>query len=218
MDASVDHVDRGVAQGRKVGIVRRQDDRGAGLGLRPDGREHHGGRVGVELSRRLIRHDDRRCGGQRPRHRDALPLTAGQLLGQPIRDVRQGRSREGRLGSRPHLGAVQPAQLQGQLDVLGGRQHRQEPIALEHDRRVVGPFARIDGSRIRLDEPGDHPQEGRLARPGRSGDREDPAGSEIEVDPVDHGPAPADHHDAAQPNRDASPWKRRRHAGQVGAH
>ena len=116
----------------EAGLVRGHDDRRA---ARVDAREQLHDVDGcrrVEVSGRLVGEQHLRAVHERPRDRDALLLTAGQLVREPL--VLAGEADE-----REHLGhglldesARRADDLQRERDVLEDRLVRQQPEVLEH--------------------------------------------------------------------------------------
>ena len=82
---AVPHPDDPAGLRGHVGLVGDQDDGAARLVQLVEQRQHVCGRHRVEVAGRLVGQDQRRLGDQRPRHRDPLLLTAGQLAG-PVLD------------------------------------------------------------------------------------------------------------------------------------
>ncbi len=178
---------------------------------RPDGLDHGGLALAVQVGRRLVQQDQRTVGGeQRPGQRQALALTRRQARAalaqhglqparQPVHEVQ--RVRPGQRGPHLGLGRVGPAQP----DVLGDRP-REEVRPLRHPgdlrapaRRVQlvqpvrGPVGRGDPyrSRRRADEAEQHREQGALARAARAGESQRLAGGEGQREPVQRGGRPA---------------------------
>ena len=102
---AVVQLDRATEARGDVGVVRRDDEREAELGLqRLDQVEHALARVGVEMAGRLVAEQQLGPLGERARDRDALRLAAGELrpAGSPP-STRGRRARAARAGasSRP---------------------------------------------------------------------------------------------------------------------
>ena len=150
-----------------------------------------------ERSGRLVGEDRARLVHERPRNRDALPLTAGELVGELPGVVGEPEPAE-QLGTA--LVSV-PGAPHGELecDVLDRRQERQEVVDLEDESDLVAadalPIApgqardRVarhgDASGGRALEAGDQPEQGRLATPARPGHGEAAAGLDLDADAVD---------------------------------
>ena len=86
--------------------------------------------AGVEVAGRFVGEEDRRVDRQRARDRDALPLAAGELLGQMLQRPELD---EGQQLARALVDflARPAAQVQRQADVLEARQRRQQVEELE---------------------------------------------------------------------------------------
>ena len=150
----------------------------------------------VDRAERLVHQQDRRVGGQRPGHADALLLTAGQLrriaVGQlrvqpdPLEHAQRG------LACRPpglalehrHRGDVVDHPLMrhqaGALDDVTDAQ-------AQLDRVDLGDVLAVDGQRARrrVDHPVDHPHRGGLAAAGRPDEHRERAVGHVERQLVD---------------------------------
>src|SRR5215472_3371527 len=97
-DTSVTELDNTVRILRDFGLMRYDNDRQIPLVVQPLEDFHHPDRgPTIERTRRLVRQNQRRIVDQRARKRDALLLSAGELIRHvslpiPKTDVRQGRS------------------------------------------------------------------------------------------------------------------------------
>src|SRR3954471_21287678 len=123
-----------------VGVVRDHHDGGAGA-VDPVQQPHDlDGRVRVEVSGRLVGQQDQRPVDERPGHRDALLLTAGQLMRVPVLLAPQADQLEN-LGHDPAGDTLGLADhLKGEGDILVGGAVGQQPEVLEHaaDRAPEG--------------------------------------------------------------------------------
>ena len=178
-----------------VGLVRDHDDGLPELVEPLKDREDLRARVGVEVPRRLVREDHRRIVEQRPRDRDALLLSAGELaraVPHPIAEADLPKRREGARAAIMSIAAVH----EGQLDVLDGVEAREEVERLEDEadvlvadrgELVVGQLADVLARQLVRAGVGDveaaeHVHQRRLARTRRAHDRDEFAGVDIEVD------------------------------------
>lgn len=98
-------------------------------------------------------------------------------MGRPL--APEAQSGEQVLATTPFLSRGRAAQSEG--DVVDHRTPGQQPWILEHHGHPVGPTDRATSER---DEPDDGPQQGRLAHPGRAGDRHQLARTHEKIDPV----------------------------------
>jgi hypothetical protein len=126
--------------------VRHDQDAGALLAGGVDEQLHDlVGRDGVERARGLVGEHDRRARDQRPRHRDPLALTAGELAGQAVAEAVEAESREPRRRGRDRVCAASPGPQEREGDVLYGRRLGDQLPALEHEPEhrapQVGPLA-----------------------------------------------------------------------------
>jgi hypothetical protein len=129
---------------------------------------------GVEVGQRLVHQEDRRFSDHRAAHRDPLPLAAGQRAGQPVQH-RVDPQRLGQLDD-PLIGPgrVVAGDLQGEGKVAahaavgvqrpGLKDHRDVALAREQVVGVFAPQPQLAGADLL--QPGDHPQNRRLAASG----------------------------------------------------
>ena len=174
----------------EAGLVRRHDDRGA-AGVDAGEQLHDvDGCRGVEVSGRLVGQQHLRTVHERPGDRDALLLTAGELVREPLLLA-------GEADEREHLGhglldesARRSDDLEREGDVLEDGLRRQQPEVLEHRADVpaevrhlaVGQRAQVaaehdDASVARRLFAEDQAQARRLAR-ARGADEEDELAAE----------------------------------------
>ena len=154
---------------------------------------HPDAELRVEVRERLVHQERARLAHDRAPHRDALPLAAGELrrpavehLGEP---EQVGDLVDAPLSSRPSA----PAHLEAVAEVLADRHVRVERVALEDHRdvpmprREVGHVDAVDQDRPGGDvlEAGDHPQQRRLAAPGRPHEDDELPVGDLEADVVD---------------------------------
>ena len=153
---------------------------------------------GVELRRRLVEQRDARPPGQRGAERDPLELAAGELVGRAVEEAgdpqrergllhpardRGGRDaavleREGQLGAdRPHddlgLGILEQR--------AGDRGDRRRVVRARVQPADLEPAGELAAMEVR-DEPAGGAQQRRLARAARSGQDDELAGGDVEVD------------------------------------
>ena len=147
---------------------------------------------------RLIEQQHGRLVHEGAGQRDALLLTARELRGLAPGNVRELHEVERLLDLGLQIRRAPPAQPE--RDVLPDVQVREQRVALED--RVDRPLVRLrpgdvlvadrDLAGRRLLEPGDHPQGGRLAAPGRAEQGEERARGDREIEVVDR-------HEGAEP-------------------
>src|SRR5262249_36338218 len=149
----------------------------------------------VEVAGGLVREDHPRLDRQRARDRDALLLAARELLGEMVGPVAEAHLGE-HLGGPP-TGAADLSELR--LDVLDGRERRDEVELLEHEAErpqpqpgqlVVGQVGEVAPLEEHLAvgravERAEELQQRRLARPPRSFEGDDAAGGDRQVDGVE---------------------------------
>ena len=151
----------------------------------------------------------------RPAHRDALALAAGERARLAVEQVLEPEQR-GRLGD-PLLALRlrHPLRLEREADVGAHRHVRVERVVLEHHRDVAVDRVEVvdddvadeDLARGGLLEARDHPQRGRLAAPGRADEDHELPVLDAEVEVVDGDRA------VREPLRDAAKLDRRHRAG-----
>src|SRR3990172_12926709 len=115
--------------------------------------DHLSSRSTVQIPRRLIGQQNfRSCDGS-PGNRDALALSAGELVRQVPSARRQTIGRKDGLPPIRTLLRRQPVQRQGQFDVLSGGQPRHKVKQLEYEPDLLAP----DQSALLIREPRDVP-------------------------------------------------------------
>jgi len=116
----------------------------------------------------------------------------------PVREVHHAK---GRLHVFAALRAAQARELQGQLHVLEGREHRDQVVELEDEPHVGGPpagqlrlvegrdvdAADDDRAAVDLVDPGDEIEQRALARARGAHQREELAFADVEVDVPQNG-------------------------------
>ena len=179
----------GDVDGRHPEPVLQRRDLGAGLDPQ----------LGVEVGQRLVHQEHRRLAHDRPAHRHPLALTARQLGRLAIEQLFEVEDLGGVTHPLRPLGLGHPLHLQVEADVLADGHVRVERVRLEHHGDVpilgghVGDVAVADVDRAVVDrfQPGQHPQRGRLAAPGRPDQHEELAVVDQQVEVVDGGPSRA---------------------------
>ena len=168
--------------------------------------------LGIEVRQRLVEQEGLGLADDRPPDRDPLALAAGQLArlaGQQLGQAQQlGRpfdvggdflldaacARDGPGSERQPLPGVQPPHTQRHGDVVEDRQVGIERVGLEHHGEVAparlhaADVAGLDDDRaVALPlEPGDDPQQGRLAAARRADQRDELAVGDLEIDAPQH--------------------------------
>ncbi len=149
--------------------------------------------LGVEVGQRFVHQEDLGLADDGAPHRHPLALPARQLGGLAIEVVGDIEDRR-RLADASHpLLLLDALDLEMEADVLGDGHVRVERVRLEHHRdvavagRQVGDFAIADehGSFVDRLEPGEHPERGRLAAPGRADQHQELTVGDLEVEGVD---------------------------------
>src|SRR5256884_4164033 len=135
-DHAIAHAHDAPAVRGDVGLVRDHDDGLPELVEPLEDREDLRARVGVEVPRRLVREDHRGIVEQRPRDRDALLLSAGELARAVPHPIAEADLSERREGTRAAIVAI-AAVDEGQLDVLDGIEAREEVERLEDEADVL---------------------------------------------------------------------------------
>ena len=190
-DQSILEVDCPRSISSDVALVRNQDDRDSPL--RAEAREdlHHlVARGRIEIAGRLVGEQQRRLRHQRAGDRHPLLLSAGQLVGMMFGAIGEAHGLERRHGALAAFRRLDDALAgveQRQLDVLDRRRARQQVEALKHeaDRFVANPGELVGRQRRHVTavqdvtaarrpvEAAEDVHEGRLARAGRSDDRDE---------------------------------------------
>src|SRR5207249_6712591 len=194
-DDAVAHAHYAPAVRGDIGLVGDHDDGLPELVEPLEDREDLRARVGVEVPRRLVRENHRGIVEQRPRDRDALLLSTGELAGavpHPIAEADLSKRGEGARAVIVAIAAVH----EWQLDVLDGVEAREEVARLEDEadvlvsdrgELVVGQLAdvlagQLVGAGVGDIEAAQHVHQRRLARAGRAHDRDELTGVDVEVD------------------------------------
>ena len=153
-------------------------------------RAHRHAERRVEVRERLVEEQQRGLANERTRERDPLALAARELVRAPCEEVDAPHE----LGCGPNapfgLARRHVANRQPEADVLLDRQVWEERVALEDHRDVsaTGPPARHvalaeqDPSGARLLQPGDQPEERRLAAARRADHGEQLALGDLEIE------------------------------------
>ncbi len=156
-------------------------------------RPHLHPQLGVEVRQGLVHQERLRMAHDRPSHRNALALPAGERPWLAVEEVLEPEQR-GRFRDPPFpLGPGQALGLEREADVGAHRHVGIERVVLEHHRDVAidrvevvdDDVAHEDLARGRLLEAGDHPQSGRLAAARRADEDHELAVLDAEVKIVD---------------------------------
>ncbi len=165
--------------------------------------------LGIEGRQRLVEQQQARRGGQRPRQRDALLLAAGQLRRILRPRIRQADQLQQLRHPGIDLGAAPAPVHQPVGDVVADGQVGKQRVRLEDDavvarrRRRAGDVAPVldhPAARLRL-QPGDDPQQGRLAAAGRPDEADQLAALDREIDRLQRDKAAEGLVDAFEPER-----------------
>gem|GEM_PF-5822150 len=128
---------------------------------------------GILLRGRLVGEQDVGPSGEPASDRHPLLLATRELLDEMLRPVGEADELERLAGTFGCLRRGKPCDDQSHLDVLGRGEQCDEHVALEDDPDpasqlwpVVRERAAVQEhrARVRLGEPGEHAQQGRLAR------------------------------------------------------
>ena len=125
----------------------------------------------VERGQRLVEQQQLGHLGERPRQRHALALAAGKLVWPPLRVIRHLDQSQHLIDARVAAATVHPLLAQAKGNVGGDVQVREQRIGLKHhvDRprigRQCGDIDAVDDDPAAVGrlQPGDYPQQGRLA-------------------------------------------------------
>src|SRR5438034_664070 len=211
-DAAVAQRDPPVGVRGECRVVRDEHERAAPLAVECEEElDDRGTRRRVEVARRLVGEQQRRCPRDRARQRHALLLTARELHGIVMTALAE--SDLVQQGERARAHVRRTGELEGDRDVLGGGERRDQVVRLEDEADAVAPEPRervfaeprqahaIDRNRTarRCIEAGDEPEQRRLAAARRPGDRHALAARDVEAHAVedgDHAPTAREaHHD-----------------------
>jgi hypothetical protein len=150
--------------------------------------------LGVEIGQRLVEQEHLGVADDRPAHGHALPLSAGQLARITVEIRREAEDVGGLLYARADV-LLRPLASMSANDMLSAHGHvRIEGVVLEHHRDValLGRHPIDHGAADRdlagadFLQPGDHPQECRLAAPGRAHQDAELAVGDRNVDAADN--------------------------------
>ena len=155
---------------------------------------HVDAQLGVEIGQRLVEQEELGIAHQRPSHRDALALAAGQLAGLAVEQRLDLQQRGDARDRRVLLGLRHAAALHAEGHVLARGHRRVKRVGLEHHGDVA--ILRRD----RIDQPSvdanlaladafearDHREQRRLAAAGRADERDELAGLRLEIDALQH--------------------------------
>src|SRR6266566_2945439 len=137
---------------RGVRVVRHHQDRLLELPIQTlEQRQDLLRRLAVQVARRLVGHEDGGVGRDRAGDGDALFLAPRELPRVVVHAVAQADQRERRLDVLAPLGLGKRREQERQLDVLEGREHRDQVVELEHEPDVRGAPA----GELRLAQLGD---------------------------------------------------------------
>jgi len=139
----------------------------------------------VERGEGLVEQQEPRRGRQRARQRDPLLLAAGELGGVLVAVRGQTHQLEQLVDALDDLAARRARVLETVGDVPGGGQVREERVGLKDDADVAAVL--LDAARGLDVEPGDRPEQGGLAAPGRAEEANELALDDLERDVVEGG-------------------------------
>ena len=121
----------------RIGIVRDHDDRLVKLAIEPLHQiEDLACRLGVEITRRFVRDDQRRVSGDGASNRDSLLLATGELARVVMRAVAQADDLQRGLDVLATFASRQRSQRQRQLDVLERREDWDQVVKLKDEADV----------------------------------------------------------------------------------
>ncbi len=132
--------------------------------------------LGVQVRQRLVQQERRRLTDERPAHRDALPLPAGELRRPPAEEIVEAEHRADAADADADLVLRNLPLLEAEGEVLVHGHVRVQRVVLEHHRDVAVARGDVvdhavadgDGSGRGLLQAGDHPKRRRLPAPGGS--------------------------------------------------
>ena len=193
--AFVHHGDARGNRQRLVLVMGHHDEGDADLALELRQLKAHGlAQFGIERRQRLVEQEHLRLLHQRARERNALALAARQLVGHARGQMTELDEIERLLHAPVALGLRHAVDLEAVGDIVGDRHMRKHGIGLKH--HVHGAFVgRNLGHVLAVDqhvtlgrhfEAGEHAQQRGLAATGRSEQRKELAGRDVEADIV-HG-------------------------------
>ena len=158
----------------------------------------------IEGAQGFIEQQQRRLENQAARDGHPLALSARQFIDALVRSITQSHPFQHGIAALHSLGPAHAAARQSKRDVFAHGHHRKQGQLLEHHvhraaiRRHAAHALAADGDipAIRSDEPGDHPQQRRLAAAGRTENGKETAAFDRERqgihrhvigEPLDHG-------------------------------
>ena len=154
---------------------------------------HRDAQLRVEVRERLVHQERLRLAHDRAPHRDALALAARERRRLAVEQLVEPERLRDLLDPPLPLLLRQLAQPQAEGEVLAHRHVRVQRVVLE-DHRDVALLRRRLGDVVAADrdvavgdvlEPGDHPQQRRLAAAGRADEHDELALVDLQVDGVD---------------------------------
>src|SRR5690349_5940365 len=182
-------------------VVRHDDDRFLELIIQTaQQRQHFLRALGIELPGGLVEENHRWIGDDRARDADTLLLSAGELSRIVVQTIVEPDDAQREPNALVSLLLRQRREKQGQLDVLIGRQNRQQVELLKHEtdmsrapRRELTRLHRAylgagdgDCAPIRLVESRDQVEQGRLSRTRWAHEGEKTALGDVEGDAVEY--------------------------------
>ncbi len=155
---------------------------------------HLHAQLGVEVRQRLVEQEHLRIAHDGAAHGHPLALSARERARIAVEIGREPEDLGGARHPCGDLGLVHPAHPERERHVRRHGLVRVERVVLEHHRDVAlggrqvvhHPRADGDGARRHLLEPGDHPQECRLAAARRADENDELPVEDVDVDPVQH--------------------------------
>ena len=196
LEHPVAHDRHPVAERHRLGLVVRDVDRGDAhaVGQPGDLGAQVRAQLGVQVGQRLVHQEDRRVPGDRPAHRDPLPLAAGQLPGVAVQDLLDAQDAVAVSSTRGPCSSPGISKPQREADVLPAGHARVEGEVLEDHRHlpvagceVVGVLAveqQFAGGDVLQSR--DHPQHGRFSAARRTEQHQELAWRDVQREPV-HG-------------------------------
>ena len=154
---------------------------------------HLNAEVRVEVGKRLVKEQDARLHDQSARQRDTLLLTARKLVGHAVFHAGQLDEIEDREDLLADLLLAEASELQAVRDVVVHVHVRKQRVVLEHHRGIALVrrllvdllVAEIDLADVRALKARDHTQGRGLAASGRSEQRHEFAGLDVQRHVVD---------------------------------
>ena len=191
LDPAVEHDGDPVAHGKRlVLVVRDEDERDPDLRLQQLQLDLHLlAELAVERAERLVQQQEARPVHQGARERDALLLPARHLPRLAVRQLAHLHHLERLADAAADLASIHLLLPQAVRDVLRDGHVREERVVLEHRvhvalvrRHALHRAARdADLALVGVFEPREHPKRGGLAASGRSQERQELAGMDLDV-------------------------------------